>query len=158
MTSDRRISRTARAEGAPYTWENFVARDGERVVENELDACLQSGCRTQTEYDMRWAEVEARMRRAAAGNLHAADADEATPVRKQPYLWEIRWNFSARPFRLYHAEPSKQPRLLLALKYHWKDTSFPTRDQVLDEQDRQMAEAARRYQSSPLHPGEGLDD
>lgn len=154
----RRISRTARVEGAPYVWEDFVARDGERVVENELDRCLMTGCETQTEYDVRCAEVEARKIRAAAGRLLPPDADAALPVRSQPLLWEIRWTFGRRQLRMYHAEPRKRPELLLALKYHWKQTELATQDLIDAAQDAEMADAADRYQASPLHPGPGLDD
>src|SRR5665648_952291 len=48
----RRVSRTARPAGAPYSWHDHVEPDGERVAENELDACLQTGCTTQSDYDM----------------------------------------------------------------------------------------------------------
>ena len=120
--------------------------------------CLQTGCDTQAEYDVRCGEIEVRKDRAAAGRLTPPDADEADPVRSQPLLWEIRWQFGQRQLRMYHAEPRKRPELLLALKYHWKTTSLATQDLIDAAQDAEMADAASRYVASPLHPGPGLDD
>jgi len=151
----RRVSRTARPAGAPYSWHDHVEPDGERVAENELDACLQTGCTTQSDYDMCIEEVAARKRRAVAGQL--GPPEDATPVRTQPLLWEIRWDFQGRPLRLYHAEPRRAPAMLLALLCHWKRTSGRTA-QIEAAQDGQMSEAAARYGRSAFHPGRGESD
>ena len=160
MAKVGRISRTARPEGAPYVWHELVLRDGERVVENELDECLQLGCKTQSDYDLCAEQVEARKRRAAQGRLVPVERaeEEATEVRSQPLLWEIRWDFSGRLLRLYHAEPRREPAMLLAAKYHWKDTSGPSQAAIDAAQDTEMAEAARRYCDSSFHPGPGSID
>lgn len=153
-----RVPRTANPAGAPYTWQDHVEGDGERVTENELDACLQAGCRTQADYDICIEQVAARKRRAAAGKLHPPDDEEATPVRIEPLLWEIRWDFGGRLLRLYHAEPRVAPRALLALVYHWKRTTGMTQPAIDAEQEDQMLEAGRRYRRSSFHPGDGESD
>ncbi len=151
----QRSSRTTDPTSAPYAWEDHVERDGERVAENDLDACLQEGCRTQADYDMCVAEVEVRKRRAAAGKLHPPD--ELKPVRTEPLLWEVRWDFDGRLLRLYHAEPRKAPKTLLALLYHWKrDQGTPT--EIDDAQEAEMVRAGDRYRRSDLHPGPGESD
>ncbi|WP_024286603.1 hypothetical protein [Cellulomonas sp. KRMCY2] len=149
------MSRTTQPAGAPYEWHDYVASDRARVAENELDACLQNTCVNQADYDLCVEGVDARKRRAAAGRL--APSSEVTPVMSQPVLWEIKWDFSDRQLRLYHAEPQQDPRALLALMYHWKDTSGRTPSEVNTAQNAQMAEAAERYRRSPLHPVDGLD-
>src|SRR5690606_18989335 len=59
--------------------------------------------------------------RAAAGELNPPE--ELKPIRCRPEVWEIRWSFDERQFRLYHAEPNPHPALLLGLRYHWKQTT-----------------------------------
>ena len=43
------------------------------------------------------------------------------PVRRDPSLWEIRWDLAGRLWRLYHAEPAPAPGYLVALRFHEKD-------------------------------------
>lgn len=145
----RRISRTVNPTGAPYRWVDFVDPYRGRVVENELDACLQDRCKTQSEYDLCIEEVEARKVRAAGGLLGGPGEPSPDPVRTQPSLWEIKWSFSGdRELRLYHAEPVGTPDLLLALKYHWKRFGGMTTEAVLAAQNIEMAEAAQRFRHS----------
>lgn len=144
-------SRAAEPKEAPYRWELHADRTG-RVVENELDDCLQSGCRTQSEFEMFSAQVQARLERAEAGGLGVPGIPGPDPVVTQPALWEIRWSFgSKRELRLYHAEPVLHPDVLLALKYHWKQIQGLSGSQIADAQDAEMADAAQRFQASPYH-------
>lgn len=155
MGTTPRASRTSQAAGAPFVWQDYVEPGGERLAENELDECLQRGCRTQADYDMCVEEVAARKRRASAGRLQPPHA--ATPVRIVPLLWEIRWDFDGRLLRLYHAEPRRAPQVLLALLYHWKDTSG-SQAAIDAAQDAEMLRAGDRYARSGLHPGDGVSD
>ena len=143
-------SRCCTPGGAPYHWCDYVERDGTRVVENELDESLQDGCATQYEYEVRRGEIEALKARASGGEL--ASEDEILPVRRHPLLWELRWHFGGRPFRLYHSEPRAFPRLLLALKYHWKWTDG-SQEEIDRRQESEMDEAAGRHEDWELrHP------
>lgn len=155
----RRTSRTVDPAGAPYRWLDFTDPFRGRVVENELDACLQERCRTQSEYDIFVEEVEARKERAAGGLLGVPGEPAPDPVRTQPSLWEIRWSFSDdRELRLYHAEPVATVDLLLALKYHWKRFGGMRADAILSAQNAEMAEAAQRFDTSGFHsPADDAD-
>lgn len=148
----KRTSRTTEPDGAPYRWENFVASTGARVVENELEDCLQERCRTQSEYELFTEEIKVRKDRAAAGKLGTHDQPPPDPVVSQPALWEVRWSFGGeRELRLYHAEPSKDPQLLLAVKYHWKLFDGKTASEVEAAQNAAMKEGGDRFRSHPLH-------
>ncbi len=119
MTGSRH-SRCVNRAGAPYLWEWY--RDGvARTVDTELDNCLNDCCTTQSEYEMRQAEVRQRMRRAEQGAL-AQDSSELGPISQHPTIWEMRWQWDggSTPLRLYHAEPAHRPELLLALHFHVK--------------------------------------
>ncbi len=147
----RHRSRTENPEGAPYQWERYVSASGVRVVENELDECLQTGCRSQFDYDLCHSEIEVRLQRAAAGQLGVAGVEPAQPVRSQPELWEIRWAFDSRQLRLYHAEPASHPQVLLELKYHWKVWQGLAASDIEARQNQQMSEAAQRYRLSRVY-------
>ena len=155
----RRSSRTVDPTGAPYRWLDFVDPYRGRVVENELDACLQERCRTQSEYDLFIEEIEARKDRAAGGLLGVPGEPGPDPVRTQPSLWEIRWSFSGdRELRLYHAEPVGTPDLLLALKYHWKRFDGMNASAVVSAQNEEMSDAAQRFRTSGFHSSADDDD
>ncbi|MHB1010013.1 MAG: hypothetical protein ACYC1E_12410 [Propionibacteriaceae bacterium] len=120
-----------------------------RVVENELDACLQERCRTQSEYDLFQGQIQARLERACQGDLGIFDEPGPDPVVTQPSLWESRWNFGARrQLRLYHAEPQSVPDLLYGLKWHWKDFAGLTLAEKEQRQNAEMGEAAVRFRRS----------
>jgi hypothetical protein len=128
----------------------MLYREGiERVVENELDQALELGSSNQYECTMRRGEVEARLLRAAAGELDRPV--ELCPIRDQPELWEIRWQFEARPFRLYYAEPENEPETLLALRFHWKkiNGSAPEIDLAQDAEIDLAAQRYSRWMSDP---------
>ena len=135
-------SRCCDPAGAPFHWDDYQERDGTRAVENELDDALQDDCETQYEYELRRGEIEALKARASAGEL--SSEDEIVPVRRHPLLWELRWEFGGRPFRLYHGEPKVYPRLLLALRYHWKRTD-ESQDEIEARQEEHMDVAAGRH-------------
>lgn len=152
-----RTSRTVDPSGGPYRWENHRDRWRGRVVENELDSCLQERCNSQIEYDLFQGEVQARIERAEAGGLGVPGMPGPDPVITQPALWEIRWSFSGgRELRSYHAEPIAHDQLLLGLKFHWKRFEGLAASQVEEEQNAQMAEAADRFRGSDYH--EQADD
>lgn len=118
-SGQQRLSRCTTPSASPYVWEDF--QDGvERVVENELEDLMQEGCATEYEFTRRMGRIHAVRERAAAGELDPPD--ELKPIRDRPEVWEIRWYFDERPFRLYHAEPNPHPSILLGLRYHWKQT------------------------------------
>ena len=143
-----RESRTTDPSGAPYRWERYRTPTA-RVVENELDDCLEEGCATQHEYDMFRGRVEARLERARQGGLGSPGEPSPDPVVTQPALWEVRWSFEGdRELRLYHSEPLTAPDVLLGLKYHWKKIEGLTANQIESTQNAQMAEAASRFRSS----------
>lgn len=147
-----RTSRTTDPSGAPYRWEDYAAPGLGRVVENELDECLQGGCKTQFEYDLFRGEIEARLERAAAGKLGIHDAPAPDPVSTQPALWEVKWSFDdERQLRLYHAEPLQVVDLLFAVKYHWKQFNGMTAPQVEAAQNDAMRQGGDRFRASPLH-------
>ena len=142
-----RVSRTARPEGAPYAWIPYRA-GRERVFDNELDACLQERCPTQVEYDGAWGDIEALIDLAERGRLHLPYASDATPVRLDPDLWEIRWSRprSEDRLRIYHGEPAAHPEMIVGLKAHWKWwAERSTAAEVDSAQDAQMREAADRF-------------
>ena len=145
-----RKSRTTAPDGAPYRWVDHQEAGRGRVVENELEECLQSGCKTQADYDMARGEIEALIERAEAGGLGVPDWPGPDPVATQPSLWELRWTFpGGRKLRSYHAEPVTSVDLLLALKFHWKRTATLSPAQIQAEQNQQMSEAAARFSRSP---------
>lgn len=124
----------------------------DRVVDNELEACLQEKSRTQTDYELLRARVEARLERAEHGGLGVVDQPAPDPVVTQPCLWEMRWSFgNGRELRLYHAEPAQVPDLLLAAKYHWKDYKGLSRAEKEMRQNGEMAEAAARFRASTCY-------
>ena len=146
-----RESRTTDPSGAPYRWELYTA-GAIRLVENELDDCLQARCRTQAEYDRFRSLVEARLERASHGGLGVFDETAPEPVVTQPALWEMRWSFgSSRELRMYHAEPETVPDLLFAVKYHWKDFKGLSQADKELRQNTEMAEAAQRFRRSSYY-------
>jgi hypothetical protein len=148
--SSRPPSRCTIPSPQPYVWEHYRAGVN-RVAENELEAALEDGCQTQTEYDFRLAEVDALRDRASRGELEVKSRDEdpeIVPVMSYPTLWELRWDFGGRPFRQYHAEPITRPDVLLALLSHWKSVTGAA-DQIRAAQQAKMSEAARRFANWP---------
>lgn len=135
-----RESRCARRRPAALSWVDYRDPAG-RLVENELEEVLQ-GSATQLEYDARRAEVEARLMRAAAGEL--APPGELYPIRTNPEVWEIRWGFDGQQLRLYFAEPVQYPLRLVGLHYHWKWVAG-TYSEVMAAQDAEIDIALARY-------------
>lgn len=144
-----RNSRTTDPGGAPYRWEHHQEAGRGRVVENELDCCLQDGCKTQADYDVARAEVEALIERAEAGGLGVPNQPGPDPVVTQPALWELRWAFpGGRQLRSYHAEPVAEGELLLGLKFHWKRTAGLSAGEVKAAQNAEINDAAARFARS----------
>ena len=138
-------SRTTDPSGAPYRWEWYCTKTV-RVVENELEECLQSRCLTQSQYEVFSGEVEARLKRACVGGLGVPGQPGPDPVATQPDLWETRWSFSDdRQLRLYHGEPLADADLLLGLKYHWKQVLGLSYGEIQASQNEAMAEAGQRF-------------
>lgn len=76
------------------------------------------------------------------GNL--SDGKVLEPVRLDPQLWEMKWKFKKRLFRLYHAEPTGQPQFV-ALRFHQKDTSSGDDATIQRLQDLEIELASERY-------------
>lgn len=145
-----RNSRTTDPGGAPYHWEHHQEAGRGRVVENELEECLQSGCKTQADYEMARAEIEALIERAEAGGLGVPDWPGPDPVATQPSLWELRWKLpGGRKLRSYHAEPVATVGLLLGLKFHWKRTVGLSVAEIKAVQNSEISDAAARFTRSP---------
>ena len=133
-------SRCARRRSDPLRWVEY-REPPLRLVENELDDALQASA-TQLEYDARYEEVQARLARAAAGEL--CSPAELLPIRTNPEVWELRWDFSGQLLRLYFAEPGRFPSLLVSLRYHWKWIEGSYRE-IEAAQDVEIGIAVSRY-------------
>lgn len=91
-------------------------------------------------------EVLGRMRSAAKGNV-PDNPRIVEPVRRNPDLWELKWDFAKLgKFRMYHAEPGSNPDMV-ALRFHLKDTSSKDDDVVERLQNAEMDTAGERFTS-----------
>lgn len=134
--------------GLPYIWEDY--REGNnRVVENELDELLETTCQSQSQLELWAAEVDTLRERASYGVLqvrHPRDYPEIKPIRADPTLFELRWNFDGNHLRLYHAEPTNYAMLLLGLLYHWKSLDG-TPDEITAAQEAKINQAVKRLEN-----------
>lgn len=82
--------------------------------------------------------VSNKLKRAERGELHVPDDGRASLVLVQGIM-EIKWSLGAVQWRLYYCEPLRlhAGRAMLGLHFDRKSS--------LDEQDRQITEAARRW-------------
>lgn len=114
MTLARR-SRCQEPTSPPLTWSYYG------TVGSELSALVAD--LTRVEKLARYAELKALLNAAAQGELE--DDPDLKPVQRDPRLWELRWRFGGRPWRMYHTEPDEMTRHLVALKFHQKVDTCP---------------------------------
>ena len=94
----------------------------------------------------RLAAIRQRLSAAAAGTLFEEDESgpPLKPVRRDPSLWEIRWDLAGQPWRLYHAKPALAPGYLVALRFPEKDLAGGD-TRVRAAQNEHIDCAAHRY-------------
>jgi len=136
------MSRCETLRITPLDWHYFHAADGTKVVTAEIVRCFDG--LAPAEKTMRQVELRERLADAANGTL--TRGDKLDKVGSQPDLWEIRWQFNGAPWRMYHAEPIREPNMLLALKFHEKRI-MGTQFCIRQEQNREMQDAAVRYRA-----------
>lgn len=88
-------------------------------------------------------ELDALLELAAEGKIPFDPASELDPnaqlkpVRRDPDLYELRLTLLTKKIRHYHAEPHRDPRLLVALHLHIKNGK--------SSQDAAISHARLRY-------------
>ncbi|MDN4641354.1 hypothetical protein QCD70_13940 [Agreia sp. PsM10] len=97
------------------------------------------------EREMRIAAYTVTMEMAARGDLDPEGTDIG-PIILDPSLFELRWNFGRRLFRLCHAEPTSLPSILIGLHFHEKAVTGLDHE-IREAQDAQISLAALRYRA-----------
>ncbi|MFE4468915.1 hypothetical protein ACFRFH_08860 [Leifsonia sp. NPDC056824] len=120
---------------------DFVDDDNDEVVSffhwlgglNEVDQELVIG------------RIKSLRELAAAGDLDEFDEDSLKPIRRDPDLYELRWDELGTLVRQYHGEPPTLPEDLINLHLHIKHIS-PTSQALTDDlQNQQISHAIMRY-------------
>lgn len=125
-------------------WATLV--DGTRVMAEMVDCiyALFPDSRQRLKRAATIGEVRARMRTAASGRLPIGDPQQFEPVRRHPDMWEHKWKLGkGRELRLYHAELSGQPSVLLLL-FHRKEVVARDGKSISELQNEQVDRAADR--------------
>ncbi|CAN5239870.1 hypothetical protein BH11ACT3_BH11ACT3_05830 [soil metagenome] len=102
------------------------------------------------EQAMRRGEFAAVMQSAAMGNLFL-NGKSLRPITRDPDIYELRWKFGSRLYRMYHAEPSRFPEDLIALRFHEKLTAGLTDAEVHAAQQDEISLAIVRYHAGDPH-------
>jgi hypothetical protein len=153
VSSGVRRSRCETPRALPLTWAYFVEADGSCPV---LAAMRRAGIGgALPDAMMRLAEVEDVLDQAAYGELIQAD-DRLRPIALDPHIWELKFMFGARPFRLYFGEPELAPGFLVALHFHPKVTDDP--DGGTARQNEEIVVARRRFQDGEVSRWAQLDE
>lgn len=71
------------------------------------------------ELKFRYAQITQLLAAASRGEIVEGNG-ALEPVMLEPELWELRWQFGRELYRQYHAEPSRMPGWLVALRFHRK--------------------------------------
>jgi|SRR5699024_6282638 len=123
-----RRSRCSDKESGPYRWFDYVDEEHPSVI--HLEEWLQS-LPFFAQSDER-GKIDAVMDKARQGELwDSGDAKSPLrPITSDPELFELRHMALTKPLRLYHAEPSKHPDLLLLLHRHIKKDVPPQQEEI----------------------------
>lgn len=137
--SDAARSRCTRVRSTSMAW-HLTPVAGVDVSDEMLQAL---DGRLHLEREMRLASILTTMRMAANGELHP-DSDDIGPIRLDPQVFELRWNFGRELYRLCHGEPSEYPDHLVALRFHLKSLEGDD-DAIESAQDAEVSTAVMRY-------------
>lgn len=103
------------------TWYPLKDPAGRDLVSSEIvDVILGDGVEpvTQTEKELRYAEVKRTLRQASDGQLSDGSWK---PVSRDPELWELRWQWDdGSQLRGYFHEPPLEPDSTILAKVHRK--------------------------------------
>src|SRR5690554_5712468 len=132
-------SRCTRPRSNAMDWQlrPTVGVDVSQEMHAELDGM------PQLEREMKLAQFVTIMKMAARGDLHPDSADIG-PIRRNPTLFELRWDFGRALYRLVHAEPAHMPNHLIGLRFHLKSLEGSDQE-IRDAQDQEVSLAKVRY-------------
>ena len=131
-------SRTTVPRESPLEW--LFARGADFDVSDEVGEVYRHV--PEYERDLRKEELFAVLEEARMGQLSKRDLLQ--PIRLDPLMWELRFSFTAGVYRLYFGEPAEYPGVLVATRFHLKQTEG-TDLEVTAAQDAEMALAAERF-------------
>jgi hypothetical protein len=137
--SDAARSRCTHVRKSPMAWHMTPVKNVD--VTDEMRAAVDG--RPALEREMRLAALVTTMKMAARGDLHP-DSDDIGPIRLDPQVFELRWNFGRELYRLCHGEPPSQPDHLIGLRFHQKSLSGGDAS-IAAAQDAEVSVAVMRY-------------
>lgn len=144
-------SRCAKQSGGPYHWHHFSAPGATDDVWNEVVDAVSTAVSARVRDPIAAAkfangllgDIQGVLNQAAKGRLRGAQ--KLFPIHQHPLVWELRWDFKKTGvFRLYHAEPTSHPQLLVSLWFHRKYTGG-TYAEIQAAQDVEIGSAVERY-------------
>lgn len=137
----QRRSRTTSKAGARYAWVDAQDPSHDNVV--QLLRWILS--LPEAERLDVIGRITALRNLAADGLIDDGDDELLDAIRRNPDVWELRWNFDGVLVRQYHAEPAEAPSELIDLHAHIKEI-FPNDQQAIDDsQDVQISQGLFRY-------------
>ena len=81
---------------------------------------------------------------AAEGGIVDEGEIRLKPIRSDPDIYELRWTLLTKKIRHYHAEPIRQPDLLVKLHHHIKEL-FDDPAETSRAQNVEIQHAQDRY-------------
>ncbi|MEN2739531.1 hypothetical protein ABCS02_17205 [Microbacterium sp. X-17] len=123
------------------SWLDFIDQDNEEVLSFYL--WLQG--LAEVDQELVIGRIRALRELAAAGEIDEFDEESLVPIRRDPDLYELRWNELGTLIRQYHGEPPSRPEVLVNLHLHIKRIS-PTSEAVTEDlQNIEISHALMRY-------------
>lgn len=140
------------ASARARTWYPLLDAGGKDLVTSEIvEVILGEGEErvTQTEKEMRHAEVKRTLRQASDGQLSDGSWK---PVSRDPELWELRWRWDDwSQLRGYFHEPPLDPGSTILAKVHRKQIIPRDDPETKRLQNASIDEAGIRIRSGKAH-------
>lgn len=137
------------ASGRPRDWYPCCNASGKNLIRDELVAVVlfNDGREvTQSEKEVRVAELKATLGRAARGELRE---ESWKAVSREPELWELRWQWGdGSQVRGYFHEPLLEPGSTILAKMHLKEIDLNDSKETRRRQNIQIDAAAVRIRGS----------